>query len=736
MSTATEVDRIDIRDVARRLGLKVRERGAKAFIYCPACERDADTTKPPHHCELAADKPVWHCHRCGESGDAVGLVRAVLHCEAGRAFQWLRDRSFLPDSDREGGLSGENVGKYDPLRELTDRRDWEREALEALGAEGDGRIVRIPMRDADGNIVGWKSRKANNSPFALRDGSEVKSLTGRGEHNGLFYPEGLADAPDPVLVCEGEADTVAALSAGWPAVVGTAGAAVGKDCARDLARLLAGRAVVLCPDPDDAGRKWRDAQGRVLANVRSGVKFVSPNGDRDLDDRLRAGADLTEVVEGALEWEDSEDAASQFFEKNTFIPLRLARWLKVRHELVFGFDPENGAGRLMEYVGGAWRPAVGLNVEGKQALGECANSGRLAEAERLLALDVPRVSWNDWNPHRRLINCRSGMLDPLTLELRPHRPEDYSTFQVPAEFNPDAESPVVERFLADVLPADCLEVACMMMGYLLIPDLSADKLFVLEGPAGTGKTTFLDALLRMIGPRNWTQVTLQDLAENRFASARLENKLVGCFDDLDSTSMKTVSHVKALTGGHPWLTVERKCKDAYKAPLYARLVFSCNEMPRARDKSQAWLDRVFLLPFTNRFRDTSGEDRQMPDKLSTTEAQQVLFALAVSGLKMLAEEHDWRFPEPESVGLELKDYHIRNDSVAAFVEECCIVSPHGKARRGLWYDAYRAWAEASGLHPVSKRNAYRRLRDDYGCEDHQTHDGGRFFVGIGLERRR
>jgi putative DNA primase/helicase len=401
----------------------------------------------------------------------VGLVRVALHCEAVRAFKWLREHSFLPDSDR---LSRGDPAKYDPLQELADRRRWKREALEALGAEGDGRNVRIPMRDADGNITGWKSRKADNSPFVLRDGSEVKSLTGKGEHNGLFYPDGLAEASDPVLVCEGEADTVAALSAGWAAVLGTAGASVGKDSAQDLARLLAGRAVLLCPDPDEAGRKWRDAVGRTLANVQAAVKYLSPDGNRDFDDRLRAGADLGEMVEGALEWEDPEDAFPQFFEKGKFIPLRLTRWIRARHELAFGFDAESGAGRLMEYVGGVWRPAVGLDVEGKDALGECANTGRVAEALRLLALDVPRVPWGRWNPNRRLINCKSGMLDPVDLKIRPHRPEDLSTFQIPVAWDVEAtdgaegDTHVIE-FLGSVLPEDAVDLVAMMLGTCWCP---------------------------------------------------------------------------------------------------------------------------------------------------------------------------------------------------------------------------------------------------------------------------
>jgi len=92
---SNSLESLDIRKVAESLGLKVRQRGAKAFIYCPACEPDGDA-KPPHHCELGGKKPhLWRCHKCGESGDAVGLVKVVRGCDAAGAFAWLRERSFL-----------------------------------------------------------------------------------------------------------------------------------------------------------------------------------------------------------------------------------------------------------------------------------------------------------------------------------------------------------------------------------------------------------------------------------------------------------------------------------------------------------------------------------------------------------------------------------------------------------------------------------------------------------------
>jgi len=121
----------------------------------------------------------------------------------------------------------------------------------------------------------------------------------------------------------------------------------------------------------------------------------------------------------------------------------------------------------------------------------------------------------------------------------------------------------------------------------------------------------------------------------------------------------------------------------------------------------------------------------MPAKLSTPEARRTLFALAVSGLRTLAE-NDWRFPEPESVGLELSEYRCQNDSIAAFVEECCLRGPDMKVQRSQWYEAYKEWCEESGLHAVGRNKAYKHLRDELRCDDYTSSAGVRFLRGIAL----
>ena len=445
----------------------------------------------------------------------------------------------------------------------------------------------------------------------------------------------------------------------------------------------------------------------------------------------REGAEEVEAISGPeTDQQNHPDCqgSSRFFDGGKFIPLRQASTIMANHTLAFGFDSETGGGRLMEYCEGVWRPAVGLDVEAQRLLGEDARSGRIKQTLDFLKRGVPRHPWDEWNNEPRLINCTSGMLDPATLELRPHAPECLSVFQIPVEWDPEAVDEHLAQFFGEVLPLDCVPLVAMIMGYLLVMDLSADKFFVLVGDGDSGKTTFLDAFLDMYGPSNWAQVSLHDLASNRFAAAGAENKPLVCFDDLDGQHLKSSSVIKALTGGHQWVRIERKGKDAYRSPLYARFLFTCNEIPCGPDKSGAWYRRICVLPFDHVIPKTR-RDAEFGEKLETPAARQAMFAFAVWGLRLLMEGN-WQFPEPPSVARVMRAYRARNDSVAAFVQDCCQLDPAYQMDRVLWYKAYNSWAEEAGLHPISRQKAYDQLREAYGCGFGQLHDGSRVVRGI------
>lgn len=430
--------------------------------------------------------------------------------------------------------------------------------------------------------------------------------------------------------------------------------------------------------------------------------------------------------------QDSAPPPDIFFDGKTFIPSRLANHLKQSYTFCNGFDPKTGAGRLMKYQDGVWQWVIDSEIKTSSLLGEASRKNRVEETITHLEWMADRLEWERWNSDKLLINCRDGMLDPRTKEIKEHAPEYYSTIQVDVEYDPDANDPVVMDFLKDVLPEDAHDMVFEMIGYLLVPSQSANKFFVLEGPAGTGKTTFLGAVENLIGSKNWVEITLQKLAEDDFASARLENKLLAFYDDLDERALKSASKIKALTGGHPWHIVERKFKDAYDAPLYAKLFFACNSVPSSPDKSQAWLDRLTIIPFESRFRGEKEEDPDMTAKLTTESARKTLFRYATEGLKRLIE-NGWRFSRSKSVEEALEEYRRKNDTLAAFIKEECELGLENYVSRKQLYESYRNYCEQIGQYSVSRRKVYRRLREDHDVKDDKDEEGNRFFRGIHLD---
>jgi hypothetical protein len=252
--------------------------------------------------QVGGEKNIVFDHGTGESFDTIALAQKVRGGDFAQAISFILGRDVQPERSELAKAAG------DPVEQLATLRGWTLDAMRVLKCHADTEeghavcaIPMVSMFNSRSEIVGFKLRRGDGQLF----GKGMKSKTRKGGHNGLFIP--VPFPPDgPVVVCEGEADTLAALSAGHGAVVGTAGAGVGDKALGWLRAFLSGREVVLTPDPDGAGRKWLEAVGAALLNARCRVLFV-PASQGDLDARLCRAPDkaaaLRELLAGAVEFQ-------------------------------------------------------------------------------------------------------------------------------------------------------------------------------------------------------------------------------------------------------------------------------------------------------------------------------------------------------------------------------------------------------------------------------------------------
>jgi putative DNA primase/helicase len=265
------------------------------------------------------------------------------------------------------------------------------------------------------------------------------------------------------------------------------------------------------------------------------------------------------------------------------------------------------------------------------------------EIRRLVKAVVPKPNWtvrlaNETNeylaadccklwlrPPLDSLNLQNGLLDLRTRRLRAHSAKYLSTVQIPVSFNPKATCPAWDKQIAETFPADAIAagVAFQIVAWLMIPLTGTQKALLLIGPGGSGKSTFLRALISFLGRQNVSSVSLQSLERERFAASRLVGRLANICADLPSTHLDSSAVFKMITGGDQ-CSAEYKFRDIFEFTPFARLIFSANTLPVSKDAGEAFYGRWITLPFEHVYRGTTKEaDRHdldarlaSPDELS------------------------------------------------------------------------------------------------------------------------
>jgi putative DNA primase/helicase len=221
----------------------------------------------------------------------------------------------------------------------------------------------------------------------------------------------------------------------------------------------------------------------------------------------------------------------------------------------------------------------------------------------------------------------------------------------------------------------------------------------------------------------------------RFKTAELFGKFANIFADLPSKAIDDNGMFKALVG-EDFINAERKGKDPFDFQSYARLLFSCNGIPRNYgDKSEGFYRRLIIIPFAGQQLSEEEKDVELFDKFQA-EADGI-FMFALEGLKRLIE-NKFRFSETKFTNAELHKYRVDSNSVLSFVDECCTLDLDAEVERTELFNKYRDYCKECNMLPVSqktfnkdleagftnvskakdrlgKRNTWRGIR--YGSED-------------------
>jgi len=194
-----------------------------------------------------------------------------------------------------------------------------------------------------------------------------------------------------------------------------------------------------------------------------------------------------------------------------------------------------------------------------------------------------------------VINVINGLLNIGTGELKDHSPKYCSRVQLPIHYIPGADPVNIIKFLKEILPDPMdLQNLLEICGSILLrnsPKLEKAALFT--GGGSNGKSTFLD-ILRVLFGDTVSNISLHDIAYDKYAPAQLDGKLLNFRSDITNTEIEQIGRVNEVISGDR-ITVQRKFGQPFEMTPYAKLIFSANQPPQFNDDSDAAYRRWLII---------------------------------------------------------------------------------------------------------------------------------------------
>ena len=310
----------------------------------------------------------------------------------------------------------------------------------------------------------------------------------------------------------------------------------------------------------------------------------------------------------------------------------------------------------------------------------------------------------------KYIGLKSSVLDITSKEEFPYSPKWVIQNKVQYDYNPNAYYQPLDEMLNKVSCND-KEIRMLleeMIGYTLYRENSMQVCFILTGGGSNGKSKFMDMIKYFLGEDNYSALEMKDL-EEKFEKINLLGKLANIGDDIDNKFLQSDSTFKKTVSGET-IMVQYKGQDSFKLNSYATHIFSANELPMVKDKTDGFSRRIILVPFNAKFSVTDKDyDPFISDKIQTKESMEYLLKLAIDGLQRVLSTRTFT---KSSLGEQEKNEYIRsNNNVLEWFESEPNIKNEGV---NDLYMVYQVWCAGNGCMPVKKLNFSKEIKRHYG----------------------
>jgi putative DNA primase/helicase len=336
-----------------------------------------------------------------------------------------------------------------------------------------------------------------------------------------------------------------------------------------------------------------------------------------------------------------------------------------------------------------------------------------ANSDPRITVDVEK-----WDQDPYLIGVLNGVVDLRTGELLQGRPDLYITKRAPVAYTRGMTNMRWQEFLdfatgGDKEYQDWIQRAA---GYSLTGLSRYDILFLVYGPAGSGKNTLVEAIVKCLGSSQYafpldSSVLAMDGGSSRSTDlyhwAEMRGRRMVWVDELPDNERIKENSVKKLTGSSE-ISARSPGEKPFTFASQAKLWITTNHRPIITD--DAMWRRIRPIPMTNV---PEKADPNLKEYIFDPDgALPAVLSWAVEGaIKVLGSANRDGLGWCKVVSQAADMYRKNEDRLALFLEEETIKSEGSSITIKQLFFIYRAWSEDRGERPMTQIAFDRKLRE-------------------------
>lgn len=379
----------------------------------------------------------------------------------------------------------------------------------------------------------------------------------------------------------------------------------------------------------------------------------------------------------------------------------LAQKLIAEHKLIALGDT------IHKYVNGHYRPFSPHELQTfilEQGDINATASQRKETIEFITALC--QKDYSEINKDYAVIAVRNGMLDLNSQTLTPHSPDNYNTIYLDWDYNEAVDySELIDDFMKQVSMGDPKKMQFLyeVAGYCLLKRSIFEKFFIFKGTGGTGKSTFCNLIMRMVGKKYVSTVKLNQFDQDYYLATMIDKLVNIDFDASDKKTLEDSGRFKSITCSEP-VSVRQIYAAVVEMVSCATIIINANHMPKIADKSDGLYRRMILVEIDHKIQNP---DPKFLEKVTDNDME-YFFYKAVEAIHLALQRGGFIINESEQA-LKLK-FQIGQSNLKKWLQsfQICISDLAHKSTSELFQE-YKSFCIENNCTPSTKNNFVEEL---------------------------